>query len=122
MEALREFAVRLSRDVDCFYHTGKSETYSLKKYNTNLRGRMGVFAWIRELRRNDQFEVSTYKILGDKCHVTVLADKIVPGMHFIPKGQDDGEGTGIVFYVKNKSSGADYSKTAQAMRAILQIK
>jgi len=95
METLGEFIPRLTERIRCFYHKCKSEMCSLKKADTNLKGRMGVFAWVRELRRGNVFDISTYKKLGDKSNVTHLADKIVPGIHFVPKKQDVGEGTGM---------------------------
>ena len=122
METLKEFIPRLTERVRCFYHKCKSEMYSLKKADTNLKGRMGVFAWARELRRDDKFEISTYKTLGDKSNVTHLADKIVPGMMFVSKKQDVGEGTGIVYYVLKDSRGPDYEKAVEALKAILSLK
>lgn len=121
METLQTFTDRLSKNIGCFYHKCKAETYSLKKIDTNQRGRMGVFAWIQELRRENQFKISTYKRLSDMCHVTNLADDTVLGMHYVSKKKDNGDGTGVVFYVKNNSLGSDYNKTADALRAILQI-
>ena len=122
METLGEFIPRLTKRVRCFYHKCKSGVYSLKKADTNLKGRMGVFAWVRELRRDDKFEISTYKKLGDKSNVTHLADKIVPGMHYVSKKQDVGEGTGIVYYVQKDSRGPDYDKAVKALKAILSLK
>jgi hypothetical protein len=122
METLGEFIPRLSEKVRCFYHKGKSEMYSLKKADTNLKGRMGVFAWVRELRRDKVFEISTYKKLGDKSNVTHLANKIVLGMHFVSKEKDIGEGTGIVYFVQKDSRGPDYEKAVEALKAILSLK
>ena len=122
MEPLEDFVDRLTEKVMCYYHKCKSHMYSLKKVDTNLKGRMGVFAWVRELRRDKLFEISTYKKFGDKSNVTNLADKIVPGMHFISKKHDDGEGTGIVFYVQKDSKGKDYEKAVKALKAIFLLR
>ena len=95
METLGEFIHRLTKRVGCFYHKCKSGVYSLKKADTNLKGKMGVFAWVGERRRDNVFEISSYKKLGDKINVTHLADKIVPGAIFVSKKQDFGQGTEI---------------------------
>ena len=110
METLGEFTGRLSEDLKCFYHKGKSETYSLKKVNTKETGKMGVFAWVQERKLDSRFEIATYQTRGDKCHVTSLADKIVPGMH------------GIVLFVGNGSRGPDYMKAIEALKVILSLR
>jgi len=59
------------------------------------------------------------KRLGDIYNVTHLADKVVPGMHFVSKNDDLREnGTGIVFYVQRNSTGEDYQKAKEAIKAI----
>ena len=51
IENLAELVFRLSKSVRCYSHPCKSGYFSLKKVNTVIRGRMGVFGWIRELKR-----------------------------------------------------------------------
>ncbi len=107
--------------VGCFCHKSKSyERYSLKKADTNLKGKMGVFAWV--IKQRNVFQINSYKKLGDKSNVTHLADKIVPGLIFVSKKQDSEEGTGIIFYVQGNSRGPDYKKAVEALKAILSLK
>jgi hypothetical protein len=122
METLEEFIPRLTERVRCFYHKCKSGVYSLKKADTNLKRRMGVFAWVGERKKDNVFEIQSYKKLGDKSNVTHLADKIVPGAIFVSKKQDFGQGTGITFYVQKDSRGPDYEKAVEALKAILSLK
>ncbi len=122
METLGEFVGRLSEEVNCFYHLCSSGIFSLKKENTNIRGRMGVFGWVRERMRNKDFEISSYKQLGDRAQVSHLADGVVPGMMFVSKENDFGQATGIVFYVQKGSKGRDYQKAVKALSAILRLK
>lgn len=122
MEALEDFVSRLNKSIGCFYHKCKSGVFSLKKADTNLKGRMGVFAWVGDRRRDNVFEISSYKKLGDKSNVTHLADKIVPGAHYVSKKQDFGQGTGIIFYVQKDSRGPDYKKAVEALKGILSLK
>jgi hypothetical protein len=81
----------------------------------------GVFGWVEEKKRKKVFEISTYKTLGDKSDVSRLADRVVPGMHFVSKEKDGGEATGIVFCIQNGNMEIDYQRTVQALRAIVQI-
>ena len=78
MEIFSEFAERLSKDVGCYYHrTPKAPAYSLKKHNTNEKGRMGVLGWVSELKRINSFRIDSYKSLADIAGVTELADEIL---------------------------------------------
>lgn len=122
METLAAFVNRISKQVSCYSHPCKAGYFSLKKVNTDIRGKMRVFGWVRELKRIDNFEISTYKTLGDRSHVTRLADKVVPGMHFISRKNDgEGAGTGIVFYVQSGSIGRDYQKAVSALMKIMHL-
>ena len=124
MESPEVFAIRLCDEINCYYHLTRSgHLISLKKFNTDEHGKMGVFGWIRELKRKDLFEISTYKHLGDDAGVSELADKIKEGMHYISKNKDsEGTGAGIVFFVKKGSKGEDYKKAVKALRAIIAVR
>jgi hypothetical protein len=82
---------------------------------------MGVFGWVEEKKRINVFEISTYKTLGDKSNVTRLADRVMPGMHYVSKKKDGGEATGIVFCIQKGSMEIDYQRTVDVLRAIVQI-
>jgi hypothetical protein len=74
---------------------------------------MGVFGWVRGLKRKAVFEVSSYKVLGDKAGVSHLADCEKPRFQW--------EEDGILFYVKLDSNGSDYQKTVKALRGVLAL-
>lgn len=82
---------------------------------------MGVFGWVEEKKRNNAFEVSTYKKLGDRSDVSHLADRVVLGMHYVSKKKDGGEATGIVFCIEKGIIERDYQRAVQALRAIVQF-
>ncbi len=75
---------------------------------------MGVFAWVRELKRKEKFEIATYKHLGDEVEVSNLADDVKERMHWIH--------TGIVFYVTRDSNNKDFRKAVQALMKIMTKK
>ena len=116
METLDQFAARLSRQVGCFYKSNKV-TWSLKKYPSASRGRMGVFAWVGERKKSDRFRVSTYKCLADEQGIRD-ADEEKCGAQWVPKGQDDGQANGLAFYVRKDSSEYDFQKAVRALRVI----
>jgi hypothetical protein len=120
MESLHEFTVRFSKDVGCYYHsTTKVPLYSLKKYDTDERGKMGVFGWVNELKRINSFRIDTYWYLAYMVGVAELADGIKEGMHYVSKKNDpEGKGTGIFIYVRNGSSGEDYQKAIKVLKAV----
>jgi hypothetical protein len=122
MESFHDFTARLSGDVGCYYHgTSRAPLYSLKKYDTDERGRMGVFAWVNELKKLNSFRIDTYFYLADMAGVAELADVAKHGMHFVSKNSDpEGKGTGISIFVKNGSSGEDFQKAVKILKAIMQ--
>ena len=79
MESLGDFVKRLSGSIGCHYHLNRSNVYSLKKSDTDKRGKMGVWGWVSELKRKDLFRIDTYKRLGDKAEVSALANGIKVG-------------------------------------------
>ena len=109
----------MAQDVKCYYHRGKSDRYSLKKVDTNIKGKMGVFGWVEEKRGENKFEILTYKTLGDKYTVADLVDRVVQGMHYVSKREDAGEATGIVFCIQKGSMERDYQKAVQVNTTII---
>lgn len=124
IESFYDFTARLSKDVGCYYHhTSKAPLYSLKKNNTDEHGKMGVFGWINELKRDNTFRIDTYWYLADKANVVHLADATKDGMNYRSKKYDpEGKGTGISFFVRNGSNGEDYQRAVRALKAILSRK
>lgn len=119
MESLKGFVERVSESIGCYYHLNGGGYYSLKKFESDQNGQMGVFGLVRELKRGDLFRLETYEGLGDRAGVSDLADEVREGMHFVSKKKDpDGKGTRILFNVGKGSHGKDYQKAVRALRAI----
>ena len=116
MESLGEFVNRFSGSAGCHYYINRSNVCSLKKFDSDQKGKMGVFGWVSELKREDLFRVDTYKRLGDKADVSDRADGIKENMHF------NKEGTGIFFYVKRGSQWEGYQKAVRALKAIMVVR
>ena len=114
MENLRTFTMRLCQSVGCYSHPNQTPNhYSLKKYDSVYGGHMGVFGWVRELKRKAVFEVSSYKVMADRAGVSHLADS--------EKRRFQWEEDGVLFYVKPDSNGSDYQKTVKALIGVLAL-
>ena len=123
VESLKGFVERVSESIGCYYHLTGSGFYSLKKFESDQKGQMGVFGRVREFKREDLFRIETYECLGDKAGVSDLADEFREGMHFISKKKDpDGKGTGILFNVRKGSHRKDYQKAVKVLKAVMLIK
>lgn len=120
MEGLKDFVERLCKDVGFYYHLcERVHQYSLKKYN-NKPKQMGVFGWVRELKRRGQFEITIYKITGDALKMTKYADETKEGSIYLSKDDDpEGKSKALIFYVDRESSGEDYQKSVKALKAIM---
>ena len=51
MEGLKGFVERVSESIGCYYHLNGGGFYSLKKFESDQKGQMGVFGWVREIKR-----------------------------------------------------------------------
>lgn len=113
METITDFVERLSAAVGCYSHACGSGIVSIKKHDTSINLKMAVYAWVRELKRKGVFEVATYEDLAVRVGVNKLADGLKPRMHW--------ERTGIVFFVKNKSTEDDFKRAVFALKEIQKI-
>ncbi len=113
METLEEFVERLRALVGCYSHPCKSGNYSLKKFNTDIKKKMGVFSWVSQLKTIGVFRVDTYKKHADKAGVSELADGEDLNMHW---GQP-----GVFFFVKKGSTCDDWQKALRVLKAIIVL-
>jgi hypothetical protein len=116
MEETLDFVKRLSLSVGCFYHlTPKGQMYSLKKYNSNERGRMGVFAWvIKSGRKSLKFRIDAIKDLADKAKVNHLVDGEKKNLNYNTPG--------YFFRVNKGSNGKDFQNAVNALRGIMSFR
>lgn len=121
MEGLKDFVERLSENVGCYYHLcERAPQYSLKRHNNNKPKQMGVFGWVRQLKRRGRFEITIYKITGDALKITKYADEIKGGYIYLSKDDDhEGKSIALIFCVDRGSSGEDYQKSVKALKAIM---
>jgi hypothetical protein len=113
METLAEFVCRLSKSVGCYCHPCNSGYFSLKKSNTDVKGRMGIFAYVLELKRKGLFRVDTWERFATRAGVTDRADEQRRDLMW---GRP-----GICFFVRRGSIGDDYQKAVNALIAIMNF-
>jgi len=113
METLAEFVCRLSKSVGCYCHPCNSGYCSLKKFNTDIKGRMGIFAYVSELKRKALFRVDTWERFATRAGVTDRADE---QRHDLMWGRP-----GVCFFVRRDSRGDDYQKAVNALIAIMNF-
>ena len=116
VETLEQFVARFSQQVGCYYKENQAN-YSLKKYPSNVRGRMGVCGWVVERKLSDQFVISTYKHLADEQAIRD-ADKERVGAHYVPSNADSGQGTALYYWVCRGSAGKDFQSAVRALKKI----
>lgn len=114
METLAEFVGRLRKSIGCYYHLCKSEYFSLKKVNTGIKGRMGVFAYVLEKKRNGLFRVDISDHIAHRAGVKKLACEEKPKLMW---GRP-----GVCFFVRKGSASEDYQKAVKALRAVLLLR
>jgi hypothetical protein len=115
METLADFVMRLSKDVGCYYHLIPSgDWYTFKKHDSNEKGQMGVFGYVKELKRKDLFLVDIIYDFAKKAKVDHLANKLKDNINWNKPG--------ILFYVKKDSHGSDYNKAVTALKAIKDVR
>ena len=114
METLRDFVVRFSKSIGCYEHGCRSGIFSLKKINSDERGKQQVFAWVQERKRTNLFRIDTYEHLAIEAGVIDRADGKIGNMHWgIP---------GVFYNVEKGSTAEDFRKATGALRKILPFR
>ena len=106
-----EFVKQLAKDIGCHYSKANGRTYNLNKFDSNVNGEMGVFAWVHKAE-DDLFWVATRKIWVEKAKAKLLSDKDAPGIHCFPRDIQLAEDS-VCLNTKD-----DYSKTIRVLSLI----
>lgn len=106
-----DFIKRLAGDIGCYYSKANERTYNLKKFKSNIQGRMDVFAWVHK-EDTDYFWVATRKIWVEKARARAMAGKRVSGVKCLPRDTQRAQDS-VSFDAKN-----DYQNTVRALSLI----
>jgi hypothetical protein len=106
-----DFIKKLARDIGCHYSKANERTFSLKKYKSDIQGKMGVFAWVHKEATN-YFWVATRKIWVEQAKAKALAGRRMSGSNCFPRDIQHAEDS-VCFDTKE-----DYQKTVRALSLI----
>jgi len=106
-----DFVKKLAGDVGCHYSKANERTYSLNKFNSDIHGEMGVFAWVHKEDR-DFFWVATRKIWVEEARAKALAGRKMSGLNCFPRDTQHAEDS-VCFNTQD-----DYQKTVSVLRLI----
>jgi hypothetical protein len=68
------FIKRLTQDIGCYYSKLNERTYNLNRFDSDIRGEMGVFAWVHKEGTNS-FWISTRKVWVKEAREKVLSGR-----------------------------------------------
>jgi hypothetical protein len=103
-----DFIKKLAGDIGCHYSKANERTYNLKKFKSNIQGRMDVFAWVHK-EDSDYFWVATRKIWVEKARARALAGKKASAIKCLPRDTQRAQDS-VCFDTKN-----DYQNTVMAL-------
>ena len=106
-----DFIKKLAGDIGCHYSKANERTYNLKKFKSNIQGKMGVFAWVHK-EEKDYFWVVTRKVWVDQAKAKALASRKMSGLNCFPRDIQRAEDS-VCFDMKD-----DYQKNVRALSLI----
>lgn len=106
-----DFIKKLARDIGCHYSKANERTFNLKKYKSDIHGKMGVFAWVHK-EEKEYFWIATRKIWVEQARAKAMAGKKVSGIKCLPRDTRLAEDS-VSFDAKN-----DYQNTVRALSLI----
>jgi hypothetical protein len=90
IEQDESFVKQLAKDIGCHYSKANDHTYSLNKFNSEVHGEMGVFAWVHK-EEKDYFWVATRKIWIEAARIKADAGKKTLKIGCLPRDTQHGE-------------------------------
>ena len=105
-----DFIKKLAGDIGCHYSKANVRTYNLNRFNSDIHGEMGIFAWVHK-EDNNYFWVATRKSWVEQARVKALAGR-KHGLSCFPRDTQHAEDS-VCFDTKN-----DYPNTVRALSLI----
>jgi hypothetical protein len=105
------FIKQLARDIGCYYCKANERTYNLNRYASDVRGEMGIFAWVHK-EANDCYWISTRKIWVEEARAKVLTSRKKSGINCFPRDTQHAEDS-VCFNIND-----DYHKTIMTLSLI----
>ena len=105
------FIKQLARDIGCYYYKANERTYNLNKFDSDIRGEMGIFAWVHK-EANNHYWISTRKIWVEEARAKVLTSRKKSGINCFPRDTQHAEDS-VCFNIDD-----DYHKTIMTLSLI----
>jgi len=108
-----DFIKKFAGDIGCHYSKANERTYNLNTFKSDIRGDMGVFAWVHKEDR-DYFWVATRKIWVEQARAKALAGR-KSGLNCFPRDIQHAEDS-VCFDTKD-----DYQKAVRALSLVKKL-
>ncbi|OGO32579.1 MAG: hypothetical protein A2Z29_04230 [Chloroflexi bacterium RBG_16_56_11] len=105
-----DFIKKLAGDIGCHYSKANERTYNLNRFNSDVHGEMGIFAWVHK-EDSDYFWVATRKSWVEQARSKELAGRKY-GLSCFPRDTQRAEDS-VCFDTKN-----DYQNAVRALSLI----
>lgn len=102
------FIKKLAGDIGCNYFKANERTYNLNKFDSDIQGEKGVFAWVHKEDR-DYYWVATRKIWVEQAKAKELAFCKTSNVNCFPKDVQHAEDS-VCFDIRD-----DYQKAVRAL-------
>lgn len=109
------FIKKLAGDIGCHYSRANNRTYNLNKFKSDIKGKMGVFAWIHK-EENEYFWVATRKLWVEEARAKALAGGKKRGINCFPRDIQHAEDS-VCFDTKT-----NYDRTVKALSLINKLR
>jgi hypothetical protein len=109
------FVKQLAKDIGCHYSKANPRTYSLNKFNSDIQGEMGVFAWVHK-EEKDYFWVATRKIWIEAARAKDNAGKKKSTASCFPRDNQLADDS-VVF-----DSRGNYEKTVSSLKLVHKMR
>ena len=107
------FIRQLSGDIGCYYRKASGSTYSLNRSDSDINGKMDVFAWVHK-QDDDYFWVATRRVWMEEASTSALAGGSASPMTRFPGDNHDGDSVSL-------DAKDGYQKTVRLLKLIKEV-
>jgi ABC-type sugar transport system substrate-binding protein len=115
VEQDEDFIKKLAKAIGCYYSKANERTYNLNRTDSDVQGKMGVFAWVHK-EENDYFWVATRKIWVEQAKAKAISGRKKSRINYFSRDTQHAEDS-VCFNMKD-----DYQKTIRALSMINKMR
>lgn len=110
----KDFIRQISEDIGCYYRKASERTYSMNKYDSDIHGEMGVFAWVHK-ESEDYFWVTTRRVWVAEAKASTIGVDRVSGTNCFPRDAQNGDS--VILDTRD-----GYQKTVGVLKLISRVR